>query len=243
MSPCLPLLSGSIHWMPRKNSPVGFISSLILAIDSLLENLLQYVMVMLCVTVDKQPTIGILYAPFTEKTGEKHFNRFPHIFLSSLRIVWGWVDVGHSSVEREKNSLAEVHRENIDEIILSRSHAGQAHELLKSIYKDAQYKIIPAAGSGYKTVQVLEEYADYYLHITAIKKWDVCASDALLRSHHGTISTLTNRTINYDHQSEQMLIEDGLLATYKRNHQQILNLLTSSSNLTASLANKSKRHS
>ena len=28
-------------------------------------------MVMLCVTVDKQPTIGILYAPFSEKTGWK----------------------------------------------------------------------------------------------------------------------------------------------------------------------------
>jgi hypothetical protein len=36
-------------------------------IDDYLEDLLQYVMVMLCVTVEKQPTIGILYAPFTDK--------------------------------------------------------------------------------------------------------------------------------------------------------------------------------
>jgi len=36
-------------------------------IDHYLEDLLQYVMVMLCVTVEKQPTIGILYAPFTDK--------------------------------------------------------------------------------------------------------------------------------------------------------------------------------
>ena len=34
-----------------------------------LENLLQYVMVMLCVTIDQHPTIGILYAPFTDKLG------------------------------------------------------------------------------------------------------------------------------------------------------------------------------
>jgi fructose-1,6-bisphosphatase/inositol monophosphatase family enzyme len=32
-----------------------------------LEDLLQYVTVMLCVTVDKQPTIGIIYAPFTDR--------------------------------------------------------------------------------------------------------------------------------------------------------------------------------
>ena len=157
--------------------------------------------------------------------------------------MWGWVDVGHSTPVRDPASLSEAHRENIDEIVLSRSHAGQAHELLRDLYRDAQYKIIPAAGSGYKTVQVLEEYADYYLHITSIKKWDVCASDALLRSHHGTLSTLTNRTIQYDHLSQQMLIEEGLLATYKRNHQEVLNLLSSSKNLTAYLKNKSKRHS
>jgi hypothetical protein len=62
--------------------------------------------------------------------------------------VWGWVDVDHSNIKRDENVLLDVHKPNIDEIVLSRSHAGHAHEILQNVYRDAQYKIIPAAGSG-----------------------------------------------------------------------------------------------
>ncbi len=63
-------------------------------------------------------------------------------------VAWGWVDVDHSTIKRSENTLLEVHKPEIDEIILSRSHAGHAHEILRNIYHDKQYKIIPAAGSG-----------------------------------------------------------------------------------------------
>ncbi|UJR34923.1 hypothetical protein I4U23_027701 [Adineta vaga] len=185
------------------------------------EDLTQYIMVMLCVTIEKQPTIGILYSPFTDK------------------ITWGWVGVNHSVIKRDENSLLPKHTPNVDEITISRSHAGQAHEILKKIYHDKQYRILPSAGSGYKTVQVLEEYADYYLHITAIKKWDLCAPDAVLRANHGTMTTLLNQTISYDHQNKDMLIQDGLLVTYKRNHNEILKFLKES-NLTKYMSQKKK---
>jgi inositol monophosphatase 3 len=121
---------------------------------------------------------------------------------------------------------------------VSRSHAGQTYEILRDIYRDKQYKILPAAGSAYKTIQVLEEYADYYLHITPIKKWDVCAPDAILRANHGTMTTLKNQTINYDpDNNKQFYINDGILATYKRNHNDILKFLTAS-NLTKYLHQK-----
>lgn len=81
-------------------------------------------------------------------------------------------------------------------------------------------------------MQVLQGYADYYLHVSPIKKWDVCAPDAILRSHHGHLTTLKNRSIDYNHFSKEMIIKDGLLATYQRNHQDVLRLL-SKANLTA----------
>jgi inositol monophosphatase 3 len=34
------------------------------------EDLLQYVTIMLCVTIEKKPTIGIIYAPFTNKSSK-----------------------------------------------------------------------------------------------------------------------------------------------------------------------------
>lgn len=61
---------------------------------------------------------------------------------------WGWVDVGHSSIKPDENLLRNPHQANVDEIVISRSHAGQAHQFLQDVYRDAQYKIIPAAGSG-----------------------------------------------------------------------------------------------
>lgn len=152
-------------------------------------------------------------------------------------IAWGWVGVDRSKIRPDENILKEMHKKEIDEIIVSRSHAGQVHEILKKIYQDKQYKIIPAAGSAYKTIQVLQEYADYYLHITPIKKWDLCAPDAILRANHGTMTTLQNQTINYNQQKQQFLIRDGILATYQRNHQDILNFLIQR-NLTKYLSTK-----
>jgi 3'-phosphoadenosine 5'-phosphosulfate (PAPS) 3'-phosphatase len=142
-----------------------------------------------------------------------------------LSLAWTWIDVDHSIIKRDENILLEVYTPGIEEIVLSRSHGGHTHEILKKIYHDKQYKIVPAGGSGYKTTQILEEYADYYPHITPVKKWDLCAPDAILRAHHGSMTTLTNRTISYDHSDKNMLINDGLLASYKRNHNDLLKFL------------------
>jgi 3'-phosphoadenosine 5'-phosphosulfate (PAPS) 3'-phosphatase len=87
---------------------------------------------------------------------------------------------------------------------------------------------------------VLEEYADYYLHITPIKKWDVCAPDAVLRANHGMMTNLKNQTISYDHENTNMLITDGLLATYKRNHNDVLKLL-GAGNLTKYISQKKEK--
>ncbi|CAF1436473.1 unnamed protein product [Adineta steineri] len=217
--PNIPIIKDDENLMKVPLSSVAVWVDPLDATKEFTENLLQYVMVMLCITIEKKPTIGILYAPFTDK------------------LIWGWVGVDRSHIKRDENSLLETHKPNIDEIILSRSHAGDTHEILKKIYHDKQYRIIPAAGSGYKTVQVLEEYADYYLHTTPIKKWDLCAPDAILRANNGMMTTLKNQTISYDHENTNMLITDGLLATYKRDHNEVIKFLMES-NLTKYISKK-----
>jgi 3'-phosphoadenosine 5'-phosphosulfate (PAPS) 3'-phosphatase len=76
-----------------------------------------------------------------------------------------------------------------------------------------------------------------FSEIISKKKWDVCAPDAILRSHHGRMTTSKNQTISCDHQNKNMLITDGLLATYKRNHNDLLKFLTAS-NLTKYISQK-----
>lgn len=72
--------------------------------------------------------------------------------------------------------------------------------------------------AGYKVMQVVSGNASVYVHSTAIKKWDICAGDAVLTALGGTMTTLTNEEINYS-ASAGSLNRDGLLATADR-HQE-----------------------
>ena len=86
-------------------------------------------------------------------------------------------------------------------------------------------KLFPLLDQRYKTIQILEEYADYYLHITPIKKWDVCAPDAILRANHGTMTTSKIKRLIMIIEYTNFLITDGILATYKRNHNDTFEIL------------------
>lgn len=78
-------------------------------------------------------------------------------------------------------------------------------------------KIIPAAGSGYKIIQVLEGNATIYLHDTRIKKWDLCAGNALVSSLGGRMVTLKGEGINYSADSNRV-VENGLLVELNKNN-------------------------
>lgn len=67
---------------------------------------------------------------------------------------WGWVDVDRSSIIPDETILRQPHQPNIDEIIVSRSHAGQVYQILRQVYQDAQYKVLSAAGSGLKKLHL-----------------------------------------------------------------------------------------
>ena len=70
--------------------------------------------------------------------------------------------------------------------------------------------------TGYKTLALFQGKADAYIHTTLIKKWDICAGNALLREFKGTMTTLKGDSINYDgHGSadHNPKNEGGLLAT------------------------------
>lgn len=78
-------------------------------------------------------------------------------------------------------------------------------------------KIIPAAGSGYKIIQVLVGNATIYLHNTRIKKWDLCAGDAIVKSLGGRMVTLKGEGINYEAGTNNV-VEDGLLVELNKNN-------------------------
>ena len=57
--------------------------------------------------------------------------------------------------------------------------------------------------------------ADAYIHVTRIKKWDVCAGNAIIESTKGRMTTLDGKKIDYAKTGSEAdaMIEMGIVAT------------------------------
>lgn len=96
-------------------------------------------------------------------------------------------------------------------IIVSRSHAGDVKNFSKLAFGE-KARIINAAGAGYKVLQVVFNNASAYIHTTNIKKWDLCAGNAILNAVGGKMTNLLNAEIDYS-KNEHIVNEKGLLAS------------------------------
>lgn len=155
------------------------------------ENLLNYVTTMVCVAYKGDPIIGVIHKPFGEEP----------------RTVWAWVGKGKSP------NLQQLYRQTLSTptIIVSRSHAGRVKEIATEAIGN-NVKVIPAGGSGYKVLEVISGNATAYVHSTLIKKWDICAGNAILNSVNGRMTTLNNKKIDYSKTSDRSN-SLGILAT------------------------------
>ncbi|KAH8235949.1 hypothetical protein KR032_011184 [Drosophila birchii] len=160
------------------------------------EELYEYVTTMVCVAVAGRPIIGVIHSPFNGQTA------------------WAWV--GNSMSEY----LANLHPQHASDshqapiITVSRSHTAGAKDLARGIFGE-DVNLLTAAGAGYKVLQVVANNATAYLHTSKIKKWDICAGDAILHALGGTMTTLTDQLINYG-PDESPVNTEGLLATLER---------------------------
>lgn len=77
--------------------------------------------------------------------------------------------------------------------------------------------------TGYKTLEVIKGNQDAYVHTTLIKKWDICAGNAILNALDGKMTTLDGKHIDYK-SGDQPKNEGGLVAT-TYNHEMYLDKL------------------
>ena len=54
---------------------------------------------------------------------------------------------------------------------------------------------------------------DVYTHVTLIKKWDICAPNAILNALGGQLTTLTGDAIDYS--GKLLLLESSLIELFK----------------------------
>lgn len=91
--------------------------------------------------------------------------------------------------------------------------------------------ILPSSLQGYKVLSLLDvtgnekqEAADVYIHVTYIKKWDICAGNAILNALGGQMTNLKGEKIIYTGQDGN---EGGLLASIGMDHNALVEKLAS----------------
>ncbi|CAL8347921.1 unnamed protein product [Merluccius merluccius] len=171
------------------------------------ENMLQYVTTMVCVAVDGEPVIGVIHKPFTGDTA------------------WAFVGQGHNVSRRSSYSLSPP------TVIVSRSHAGRVRSFIQGAFGNAT-TITPAGGAGYKVLSLVaplphdtastSDQADVYIHVTYIKKWDICAGAALVKALGGRMTTLKGEDIDYRGNEGN---SGGLVASVGLDHKALLERL------------------
>lgn len=94
---------------------------------------------------------------------------------------------------------------------MSRSHAGTVHEIAEDKF-GPKANVTPAGGAGFKSWEVIKGNQDVYVHTTLIKKWDICAGDAILRSLGGKLTTLQGEDVDYSGRPAHEKNEGGVIA-------------------------------
>jgi inositol monophosphatase 3 len=153
------------------------------------EKLYNYVTTMVCVAVRGQPIIGVIHKPFAAEP----------------QTSWAWVD----KIKSSNLKYTESNHDNL-KVIISMSHSGEIKKVLDKNMKN--YELISAAGAGYKSLEVASGNVDAYLHITAIKKWDICAGNAIINAMGGKMTTKFNNLIDYKDETN-VKNENGIVAT------------------------------
>ncbi|XP_072947448.1 putative inositol monophosphatase 3 [Epargyreus clarus] len=203
------------NWMPEEHSAVDYLNDeyvtgkhVTIWIDPLdatqeyTEGLYQYVTTMVCVAVRGVPVLGVIHFPFIPRTH------------------WAWYTKA-TSANMPRAHHKDDHMDH-PRVVVSRSHSGKVKELATNAF-GANTPITLAGGAGYKVMEVINGTYDIYLHASAIKKWDICAGDAIIKSVNGKLSTLKGQNIDYT-SSAHVKVTDGILVS-RFDHQHYLDKL------------------
>ena len=132
------------------------------------------------------------------------------------RTVWGLTGLGVRGLTLSPPSQDSLR------LVVTRSHSSDIVE--QAIKALNPTEVIRAGGSGNKVLHLLDGKADIYVHASmGTKKWDTCATDALLKEAGGYLTDLHGRTLSYEADLSNYYNNQGLVVTRdKGRHEEIL---------------------
>merc|ERR1712157_699708 len=142
---------------------------------------------------DETPIAGIVGRPFVDE-----------------QIMWGVAT--DSAKQLHPSEIVKQPDSEAQKIVtVSRSHTGKGKDVVRdNLGKES----LPAGGAGYKSFLVWTGQVDAYIHVTAIKTWDLCAGHALLRAVGGDITDKDGAKLKYTRGKPKF--ENGLIASQSR---------------------------
>ena len=128
---------------------------------------------------DKQPVLGVIYAPVTDQLWWSNFD-------TGLR------DTGHGTWTMSRVSQSRVPRPFT--ILVSRSHrTPEVDEYINKVLRPAHPDlVIDTQGSSLKFARLAEGSADVYVCYSKTKEWDTAAADAILRAAGGRVLRISD---------------------------------------------------
>jgi len=184
------------------------------------EGLWDYVTVSACVTRCGVPIVGLIYQPFQQRLYWTRPGTAVNVAFSAADAVEAeralpnaWLEAaagegaGSGGCCRQRQASGRGNSSASGaaaaaalgglRAVISRSHAAKAstEALRAALPPDAT--ISPAGGAGFKFIQVLEGAADAYLHAGGIRKWDVCAGEALVAAAGGSVRQWDGQGLDY----------------------------------------------
>lgn len=175
------------------------------------ENLTDYVTLMACIVHKSIPIAGVIHKPFTNQTywsiKDETTGKYHHS-LDLTRLI------------QKRHQFQE---DNKTRFIVSRSHAGDVKDVLSRIYNDDRVRVVSAGGSGYKTIELAGNRVDAYVHMTRIKKWDICAPHSIVESlPGGRMTNLDGGRIEFGDPKDKVVTR-GLIASFDNKlHQELV---------------------
>jgi 3'(2'), 5'-bisphosphate nucleotidase len=139
-------------------------------------------------------------------------------------VVWvGGVGLGAWRVD-PTGPRVPVHVSAIRELAQARAVASRSHRSLRlerTLAALGVREVRSIGSAGLKGAQVAEGLAETYVHTgCGLKRWDVCAVDALVTAAGGRVSDTTGAPIEY--RAESLACERGLVASNGLTHDAIL---------------------
>ena len=141
---------------------------------------------------DKQPVLGVIYAPVMDKMwnaecGMQKCEAFDAVNAELLP------PIGHSAFSIH-NSAFSTKQERPFTVLVSRSHRtpevdAYINKVLRPAHPDL---VIDTQGSSLKFARLAEGSADVYVCYSKTKEWDTAAADAILRAAGGKVLRISD---------------------------------------------------